>query len=146
MFSAHDETDVRYDKADVLFFYSRGNTLTGKFRSCSDFVNIELFKKFICNMYCSHWWCSFTKTVFNKLHVSFNNVFRYFMGIGVGQSISSNLVCRSFNTFNALWQNYVTKFMERLDCSVNFILVIIRNLLFFSLQSKLNLFWTRFLS
>lgn len=144
VFLAQDETDKLDMTRQMCSFYSRGNTLIRKFRCCTDFVKIELFKTFICNMYCSHLWCSFTKTVFNKLRVSFNNVFRYFMGIGAGQSISTNLVCRNLSTFNALLRNYVTKFIERLDGSENFILINICNSLFFSLQSKLKLFWTRF--
>ena len=83
----------------------------------------------------------------NTPRASFNDVFRYFMGIGVGQSIPSNLVSRSLSTFNAaFWRNYVTKFMERLDYNENFILVNYCNSLSFSLQSKLNLFWARFVS
>ena len=61
--------------------------------------------------------------------ISFVYDFRYFMGIGVGQSLSSNLVCHS--TFNALWRYYVTTFMERLDRRENFILVNVRNCFFF---------------
>ena len=58
----------------------------------------------------------------------------------VGQSISSNLVCHSLSAFNALWWNYVTKFMERLDASENYFSE--HTQFFVFLVSKLNLFWT----
>ena len=89
-------------------------------------------------MYGSVLWCNFTKAMCQKLCVSYNKVFRYLIGIIQGDSISHNFVHRRLFTFNAMWRNYVTKFMARLDSSENAIVSVIYNSLFFNIQSKLT--------
>ena len=75
--------------------------------------------------------------------VCHNNVFRYFMGISTGESISYNFVYLKLSTFTAMWRNYITKFMERLERSENSILTALRNSLFFNIQCKLYMYWTK---
>ncbi len=143
MFLVHDVKDIEDMKRQMSSFYSRGNTIIRKFRCCTDSVKTELFKTFVANMYGSELWCDFTKAVYHKLRVSYNKVFRHLMGIAHGESISNNFVCRRLFTFIAMWRNYITKFMGRLDHSENSIISNICNSLFFSVQSKLNMFWTK---
>ena len=143
MFLVHDSSDMEDMKRQMCCFYSRGNTLIRKFRCCTDTVKTEIFKTFVSNMYGSVLWCSFTKAACNKLRVSYNNVLRYLMGIAPRESISNNFVCRRLFTFTAMWRNYVTKFMDRVDHSDNSIVSTICNSLFFSIQSKLHMFWTK---
>ena len=143
MFLNQDGSDIDDMKRQMCSFYSRGNTLIRKFRCCTDSVKTKLFKTFIANMYGSELWCSFTKFTSYKLRISYNKIFRYFMCIAPRESISSNFVHRRLFNFTAMWRNYVTKFMERLHCSKNCIISNICNSLFFSIQSKLNVFWTK---
>ena len=145
MFLVNDANDMEDMKRQTCSFYSRGNTLIRKFRCCSDIVKTEIFKTFVANMYGSVLWCSFTKAACFKLRVSYNKVFRYFMGITPGENISNDFVCRRLFTFTAMWRNYVTQFMERLDLSDNCIVSNICNSLSFCIQSKLNMFWTKLL-
>ena len=125
MFLTHTDSDNDDMYRQMCSFYSRGNTLIRKFKCCTDNVKTELFKTFMCNMYGSELWCTFTKSMYDKLRVSFNKTFRYLLNIPPDVSISFNLVERRLSNFTAIWRNYVSKFMLRLHDSENYILTTI---------------------
>ena len=99
--------------------YSRGNMLIRNFRSCTIEVKIKLFKTYMYNMYCSSLWCDFSKSIFNKLKVSYNNVFRIFLNYHRCSSASEMFVTNNTRSFNEMVRNIYCTIERRLTLSSN---------------------------
>ena len=62
-------------KKQMRKIYASINTLVRKFGKCSPEVKCKLFDSYT-SLYCSELWFQSSKTVFNKLRVSYNNSLR----------------------------------------------------------------------
>ena len=59
--------------------YAKCNMLMRNFRLSSTEVKKTLFKSYLCNLYCSTLWSSYTKSCYSKLTSSYNNSFRFLL-------------------------------------------------------------------
>ena len=66
------------DDLDIMRQYKKfnvqANILVRKFGICTKDVKVTLFRCFCANMYTSNIWCSFKKSTYNKLSISYNLV------------------------------------------------------------------------
>ena len=69
-----DDKDIR---RQIQANYARGNMLSRNFKYCSENVKCTLFRTYMYNMYTVSLWCDFTKSVYQKFVVSYNNTFRF---------------------------------------------------------------------
>ena len=111
-----DDRDV---KRQMRAIYYRGNSLINKFRHCSVEVKTQLFKSFCSNMYCSPLWSCYSKEVYRKLKVAYNNIFRNFMSVNRMQSTSQLQNFYGIDSFNVLIRKNIVNFRNRLLSSKN---------------------------
>lgn len=139
-------SDMNDDKAmlkQIRAFYARSNYLLKHFANCSIDVKLQLFKAFCSNMYCAHLWSSFKICTFNKLRVSFNNVFRRFMLLPKFCSASQMFAFSHVMSFNELWRKSIFNFRTRIYKCTNSVVVDIFNVTYFT--SKLYTHWNTML-
>ena len=109
-------------KRQMRKFYANINILLRKFSKCSPDVKCTLFKSFYSNMYCSTMWYNYTVTVMRRLRIAYNNSLRRLLGIPKHNSASGMFVQLKIKSFGELLRSYFHSFMNRLQCSNNFIL------------------------
>ena len=68
-----DSDDIQ---RQIRELYVNANMLTRKFSLCSDNVKILLFKMYCTPLYCSSLWSNYTKYMFSRIRVAYNNSLR----------------------------------------------------------------------
>ena len=111
-----DDVDI---KRQLRSLYCRANSLKFKFQHCSDVVKSLLFKMFCSTIYCSSLWCKYTKTVYQKVKVAYNNACRIIMSLPKHCSASNMFVSRTINTFEGLVRNQQLSLKNRVYESNN---------------------------
>ena len=138
-------SDNQKDDCDVLrqmrSFYSRGNTLIRKFRTCSSQVKSQLFKTNCANLYCGQIWSSFSKHSYQKVKVAYNNIFRYLHGAKRDCSISKLFVDSHVDCFDVVFRKVINGFRQRISVSTNILISTIANSMFFVTKSNLFSKW-----
>jgi len=140
--SGMDDLDI---SRQIRATYIQGNCIIHKFRGCSDYVKVQLFKTYCYNMYGSQLWAKYSTGVLDKLRVAFNNVFRIFMSIDRRASISAAFIQKHVHHFNVLQRKIVFGFRKRLLYSGNSIVKAIVHSPYFIYGSALNSQWRRLL-
>ena len=116
-------TDKATDDADIQrqmkYIYSTGNGLVRNFKHCSEDVKSQLFTTYLCNFYCSHLWSSYKKSTYQKLNVSYNNIFRALFKIDRYASVSCEMLKFDINAFQILIRKYIFNFRKRILNHVN---------------------------
>ena len=81
-------------RRQVRAIYCRGNMIIRKFSKCSVNVKNQLFRSYVCCLYCCALWKDYSTSSFNMVRVAYNNVYRALIGIKrvYGHSISSEYV------------------------------------------------------
>ena len=141
IFVTKDFNDDRDVKRQMRAVYGRGNVLISKFRHCTDNVKIQLFKSFCSDMYCSHLWSNYSNTVYNKLKVAYNNIFRSLMCISRRQSVSKSFIDYGVDCFSVLIRKKIVSFRKRVLSSDNDLIKLCTSSLFHVYESKLNQKW-----
>ena len=124
--------------------YGRGNLLIRNFKHCDDSVKLQLFKTFCTNIYCCQLWRSYKKSTYRRVNVAYRRIFRYFMKIDNGSSVSYAMLNYNVDSFDVLVRKAVFNFRKRIMESEN---VVIKNLVtsLFYLESKLCKRWDKIL-
>ena len=104
-------------------FYASINTLVRKFGKCSPEVKCKLFDSYCTSLYCYELWFNSSKTVFNKLRVSYNNSLRRLLHLPKYNSASEMFVCLNIMSFNELLRKNIYNFISRLSLSSNPIMI-----------------------
>ena len=99
-------------------FYGKSNMLLRTFGLCSYAVKLQLFMSYCGLMYTAFLWCDFTKKWYRQLEVTYNNIFRRFLGYDKYCSASSMFV-ENKTGFDARIRKLVYGFWERLQVSEN---------------------------
>ena len=68
-----DESDM---KRHVKGIYTRGNMLVSRFKNCSANVKKHLFQAYCSNAYGSQLWSNYKKSMYQKVKVAYNDVYR----------------------------------------------------------------------
>ena len=137
-----DDLDI---SRQIQTTYIQGNCIIHKFRGCSDYVKVQLFKTYCYNMYGSQLWAKYSTGVLDRLRVAFNNVFRIFMSIDRRASVSQAFIQRHVYHFKVLQRKIVFGFRTRLLNSGNLIVRGIVNSPYFIYGSALNAQWRKVL-
>ena len=99
--------------------YSYGNMLVKKFKKCSDNIKTHIFRTYCSNFYACQLWCNYSSSVYKKVKVAFNNVYRSLMSIKRGSSISMAFVQNNLNTFDCLIRKSAFSLRKRIFESEN---------------------------
>ena len=126
--SLRDDSDIlRHVKA----IYSRGNLLVSKFKYCSEDVKKCLFNTYLRTIYCGQLWTDYKKCTFKKSIVAYNNVYRKFFNIKLGDSISQIFVHDNVDHFNIIVRKTLSSFRSRiLSCDNNLVSTIVNSMYF----------------
>ena len=134
-----DDVDIQ---RQLRSLYARGNLLVRKFKKCSVDVKIQLFKSYCTNLYCAPLWCLYTMTMFNRLKVAYNNVFRSLMYVG-RRGLSVAFLLYNVDSFKVVLRKAIFSFKKRLCKSANGVVANLINSMFFVTASKMNTVWTQ---
>ena len=121
--------------------YAKGNMLLRNFRLCSTEVKKTLFKSYLCNMYCSTLWSSYTKRCYSKL-TSYNNAFRFLLDYPMYCSASQMFVENSVKSFKEINRVLILGISNRIYTSENALLNAYVNCTV-SKRSKLLKLWNK---
>ena len=122
--SFNDQDDI---KRQIRSIYIKCNMLSIKFYMCSVEVKTKLFQAYCTNFYCSQLWWDYTKQVYNKVRVAFNNGFRRFMGLSYRCSAGQMFLDSGVSHFDVLRRKAMYGFMNRLQDSNNRVICTIYN-------------------
>lgn len=114
-----DDSDIEYQRRKLCL---RANMLLRKFAFCSSIVKKCLFKTYCCNIYCCQLWASYTKSVFAKTRILFNNTFRWLMHYRYSCSASAMFAINGVPSFGEVLRKAVVGFRERITISQNVML------------------------
>ena len=112
----NDNDDI---KRPIRCLYVRGNMLICKFYMCSKDVKINLFKSYISNLYTCQLWCTYKKSMFKKLEVAYNSIFRRFFGYNRFISVSSECVKVNIKQVSSIVRNMINSLSDRINLSEN---------------------------
>ena len=125
-------------KRQLKSIYSSGNILIRKFRQCTDDVKDHLFQMYCTSLYCGHLWYTYSKTMFSKVKVAYNAIFRMLKGIDRKCSISQMMVNSCVPTFREIIRKQSSSFIMRLEKSENVCINAIYNSVFFQTSAILS--------
>ena len=111
-----DDADI---KKHTRYLYVRCNMLLSKFHMCTPEVKIRLFRTFCSVFYCSHLWSNYSKAVYNKFRVAYNNCFRRFMGYSRTCSASQMFLYNNLHHFNVIRRGAIYSFLCRAETICN---------------------------
>jgi hypothetical protein len=120
--------------------YARGGMLLRNFKHCSVDVKIKLYQAYCSNVYCCGLISAYHKTVFNKLRVAFNKIFKSLLCKPTRSSASSLFVSMNVDNFLVRRRKLVYSFLKRVSSTTNSIIDCIFNSCFFS-NCKLKKEW-----
>ena len=133
-----DDKDIR---RQIQSTYCRGNVLINKFRNCDNSVKVQLFKTYCCNFYCCQLWASYSKSIYNKMCVAYNNVFRALFKLDRRCRVSQNFLDKNIDCFNILMRKAIYSFRSRLYRSNNSLVQACLSSQFFIYTSKIAGKW-----
>ena len=128
-------------KRQMKAFYSRGNILVRKFKSCTTDVKLQLFKTYFSSVYAGHLWSNYSTVTYNKVKVAYNNVFRSLMCLSRDCSISNMFVQYNVRNFEALLRVHMGSFISRIVNSTNQLVSNLIESAYFTMESKLLKLW-----
>ena len=120
--------------------YAQGNALKHKFHMCSVPVKLKLFKTFCYSLYTAHLWWNFTVNAMRKVHVAYNDAFRFLMNLSRSCSASGMFANYDVLSFKALLRKLIYKFILRVEGCSNPLIVALRNS-DYRMSSKIRKFW-----
>ena len=120
--------------------YSRGNMLKRHFIDCDIPVKLQLFNSYCSSFYCCSLWCNFKNTSLQRMKISHNNAFRFFLGIPRSTSVSQEFLKNGLSNFNVLRRKSVFSLLKRVLASHNSLIVTIVTSIYF-LHSTLFKQW-----
>ena len=141
----NDMSDCDDIKRQMQAIYSKGNMILRKFRKCTDNVKCVLFKAHCMNFYCCQLWSSFRKSLYSRIKVAYNNVFRQLFKIDRNEHISAQYVSKGINAFDVVVRKAAYNLKSRLCNSNNTILQAIINSGFHVLGSAIYNQWKKVL-
>ena len=106
----------------LRFLYSRCNTIARKFSKCSYPVLSTLYKSYCAPSYCSFLWCNYTDTMYNKLKIAHNNVFRKLFGYKRRDSATAMFINNNMDNLDVMIRKNTYGFIKRLNASTNCII------------------------
>ena len=106
-----DDDDI---KKHLRYFYARSNTILRKFYNCSVDIKVSLFQCFCLPSYCVHLWFRFSKAIYRKLCVAFNNVYRRILGFRSYDSASYMYANCHVDNFDTFVRKLIYSFINRL--------------------------------
>ena len=115
----NDLSDDHDMKRQIRSSYCRANMLKSRFTQCTDEIKVLLFKLFCANMYCCALWCKYTKSMYNKLRVAYNNSFRILLSLPKCCSASEMFVYSNVPNFEALLRRQRFSVITRVSDSLN---------------------------
>jgi len=119
VFFCKDRSDFRDMKREMRSIYARGNLLIRKFGKCNSEVKLHLFKTYCSNFYCSQLWCFYNKSMYKKIKVAYNNVFRKLCNVKGICSISQLFVFSNIDPFEVIVRKSKVSLQGRLMKSTN---------------------------
>jgi len=130
-------------KRHIRYIYSRGNLLTRKFHNCTKEVKCKLFKTFCYSMYGGNLWTNYSKCMFDKVKVAFNNIYRYMFNVKRGESISASMLNNNIDCFSVLLRKYHFSFRKRVFNSCNMYVKTVVNSFYFNHCSSFHNIWNK---
>ena len=123
----HIITDCLSDDEDMYrqcrLLYAQANILVRKFSCCSVEVKLTLFRAYCSSLYTAHLWVSYKKASYKRLMVAYNDALRLLLKKPRWTSASDLFVSSRVNTLPAVLRNLMFKFMNRLNNSVNVVIL-----------------------
>ena len=127
----HILTQEQSDEQDMLrelrSLYYRGNMLIRKFSFCTEDVKCGLFRTFCYSLYGSSLWSQFRTSVFRKLKVCYNTIFRKLARIPQWVSPRSQFVHLGVLSFGEILRKKMFSLMSRLRVNSNCVIKAIIN-------------------
>ena len=111
-----DDSDM---KRQIRRIYTRGNMLISRFKNCSVNVKNCLFRTYCTNVYGGQLWFNYRKPMYQKVKVTYNDVYRKLFDIPRGESISTIFVKSNVNNFCIVRGKLMYSFKYRLSTSEN---------------------------
>ena len=116
-------TSNNCDDADILkqvrMLYCRSNCLVRLFNKCNKPVLFELCRSFCSVFYCPYFWTNYKKTIFSKIRVAYNNIYRKILGVSRCSSASDMFVTNDIPNFEAFLQKSIYSFTSIMSFSCN---------------------------
>ena len=103
----------------MRMLYCRSNRLVRLFNKCSKSVLLELCRSFCTVFYCPYFWTQCKKTIFSKIRVAYNNVYRNILGVSRRASASGMFVSNDILNFEAFLRKSIYSCTTRLSSSSN---------------------------
>ena len=119
-----DDEDI---KSKLRCLYGRSNILLRKFYFCSKSVKHKLFMSYLSSVYLCSLWIKYSSRVYNSFRVAYNNAFRILLKLSPRCSASGMFTLARVNNCSAMFRNCFNSVRCRVDCSVNNIIVSLRN-------------------
>ncbi|KAL0869315.1 hypothetical protein ABMA27_007575 [Loxostege sticticalis] len=119
-----DNCDIERERRALAV---RCNMLARRFARCTKEVKITLFKAFCQTFYTCSLWCSYSQRTYNALRVQYNNAFRMLMGLPRFCSASTMFAQAGVDDFYAIIRKRTASMLDRVQRSVNSILVAIKD-------------------
>ena len=92
-------------------------------------------------MYCPQLWVNYTKAMYSKLKIAYNNIFRRLLGYSKRDSASFMFASHNINNFDAVYRKNIYDFMRRVEASENTIMANIMDT-----DQKTGLMWHKWVS
>ena len=142
-------SDLSDDSAihhQVRSMYCRAHMLKNRFKMCTEYIKVLLFKLFCCNIYCAGMWCNYKQLSLSRMRIAYNNAFRILMKLPKNCSAIEMFVNRRINTFHAIIRNQMYSLMFRISESKNSFVnaiyesdICLRSCLFHTWEEALNM-------
>ena len=122
------KTGIKYSTVQKKgSIYARGNMIINTFKFCTDEVKCNLYKTYISNFYTTQLWCNYTKAVYHKFKMAYNNTFRMFFNLDRLCSVSGEMNQRSIGTCNEIQHKLMCSLYRRIFQSGNDLMVALLN-------------------
>ena len=101
-------------KRQIKALYLRGNMLCHRFYHCTPEIKKRLIHTYCANNYGCELWGKYKKAQLKKIVVAFNNIFRQFINIEYGTSMSAAFVNANVDSFTISLDEKVLSLLKRL--------------------------------
>ncbi len=117
--------------------YARGNSLICKFKLANDNVKLQLFKTYICSLYCTQLWRQYHVNSYKNIVVAYKRIYRNMLQIKSG-SITAHMIKFGCDPFDVIRRKNVYRFRNRVIQSNNRLVWVIYESVFFIHGSLAN--------
>ena len=100
-----DLKDDQEMKVQIRNICARSNSLIRKFNFCSTRIKADLFRTYCTCIYGIGLWCNFYQNTIKSMKVSYNNAFRYLLGLDRYCSISEAFLNNGVTSFQEMIRN-----------------------------------------